>query len=84
MKLFKPALAALLLTVFMQQTMAAEEITNTAGKVKMGEVSASDALTLDELVNALSEKADAQGASAFKVLSTTGQNKLHGVADIYK
>lgn len=84
MKLFKPALAALLLTVFMQQTMAAEEITNTAGKVKLGEVSVSDALTLDGLVNTLSEKADAQGATAFKVLSTTGQNKLHGVAEIYK
>ncbi|EHR8376009.1 DUF1471 domain-containing protein [Escherichia coli] len=32
----------------------------------------------------LSTQADKQGASSFKVLSATGNNKLHGVAEIYE
>lgn len=63
---------------------AAQEINHTDGKEKIGVVSASNALTLDELSNALSRKADEQGATSFKILSTTGNNKLHGVAEIYK
>jgi hypothetical protein len=41
-------------------------------------------LTLDELSTALSRKADEQGATSFKILSATGNNRLHGVAEIYK
>ena len=63
---------------------AAQEINHTDGKEKIGVVSVSNALTLDELSNALSRKADEQGATSFKILSTTGNNKLHGVAEIYK
>ncbi|APV76945.1 hypothetical protein SEECH997_017900 [Salmonella enterica subsp. enterica serovar Chester str. ATCC 11997] len=40
--------------------------------------------TLDELSDALSRKADERGATSFKILSTTGDNRLHGVAEIYK
>lgn len=53
-------------------------------KKKIGVVSASNALTLDELSTALSRKADEQGATSFKILSATGNNRLHGVAEIYK
>ncbi|EBX5572065.1 DUF1471 domain-containing protein [Salmonella enterica subsp. enterica serovar Kuessel] len=63
---------------------AAQEINHADGKEKIGEVSASNAYTLDELSNALSRKADEQGATSFKILSTTGNNRLHGVAEIYK
>ncbi|RZM91487.1 DUF1471 domain-containing protein [Escherichia sp. E10V10] len=63
---------------------AAEEIRHADGKEKIGVVSASNALTLDELSNALSRKADDQGATSFKILSTAGNNRLHGVAEIYK
>jgi len=63
---------------------AAQEINDADGKQKIGVVSASDAYTLDELSNELSRKADEQGATSFKILSTTGKNKLHGVAEIYK
>ncbi|TGB95899.1 DUF1471 domain-containing protein [Escherichia sp. E2748] len=63
---------------------AAQEINHTDGKEKIGVISASNALTLDELSNALSRKADEQEATSFKILSTTGNNKLHGVAEIYK
>ncbi|WP_225759460.1 DUF1471 domain-containing protein [Leclercia sp. Marseille-Q4284] len=63
---------------------AAQEINHAVGKEKMGVVSASNAYTLDELSDVLSRKADEQGATSFKILSTTGDNRLHGVAEIYK
>ena len=63
---------------------AAQEINHADGKEKMGVISASNAYTLDELSDVLSRKADEQGAISFKILSTTGDNRLHGVAEIYK
>ncbi|ELQ6141397.1 DUF1471 domain-containing protein [Cronobacter sakazakii] len=63
---------------------AAQEIKHADGKEKVGVVSASNAYTLDELSDVLSRKADEQGATSFKILSTTGNNRLHGVAEIYK
>lgn len=63
---------------------AAQEINHADGKEKIGVVSASNAYTLDGLSNALSRKADEQGATSFKILSTSGNNRLHGVAEIYK
>lgn len=63
---------------------AAQEINYADGKEKIGVVSASNAYTLDDLSNALSRKADEQGATSFKILSTTGNNRLHGVAEIYE
>ena len=63
---------------------AAQEINHADGKEKIGVVSASNAYTLDDLSNALSRKADEQGATSFKILSTSGNNRLHGVAEIYK
>ncbi|MGC0842445.1 MULTISPECIES: YdgH/BhsA/McbA family protein [Enterobacterales] len=63
---------------------AAQDINHADGKEKMGVVSASNAYTLDELSDVLSRKADEQGATSFKILSTTGDNRLHGIAEIYK
>ncbi|MTD25889.1 DUF1471 domain-containing protein [Erwinia sorbitola] len=63
---------------------AAQEINHADGKEKMGVVSASSAYTLDDLSSALSRKAKEQGATSFKILSTAGNNKLHGIAEIYK
>ncbi|MCX9003551.1 DUF1471 domain-containing protein [Citrobacter portucalensis] len=63
---------------------AAQEINHADGKEKIGVVSASNTYTLDELSDALSRKADEQGATSFKILSTTGHNRLHGVAEVYK
>ncbi|MEO3989913.1 YdgH/BhsA/McbA family protein [Pseudocitrobacter cyperus] len=63
---------------------AAQEVNHADGKEKIGVVSASNAYTLDELTDALSHKADEKGATAFKVLSASGNNKLHGTAEIYK
>lgn len=63
---------------------AAQEINHADWKEKMGVVSTSNAYTLDDLSDALSRKADKRGATSFKILSTTGNNRLHGVAKIYK
>ena len=63
---------------------AAQEINHADGKQKMGVVSASNAYTLEELSDFLSRKADGEGATSFKILSTTGNNRMHGVAEIYK
>jgi len=63
---------------------AAQEINHADGKQKIGVVSASNAYTLEELSDVLSRKADGEGATSFKILSTTGNNRMHGVAEIYK
>lgn len=63
---------------------AAEHTYDTDGKEKIGVVSASNAYTLNELSNDLSRKAAEQGATSYKILSATGKNRLHGVAEIYK
>lgn len=77
-------LSALLSLFTINSAFSAQAISSDAGKEKIGVVSASGATTLDELVAKLAGQADKEGASSFKVLSTTGKNKLHGVAEIYK
>jgi hypothetical protein len=44
----------------------------------------SGASDLTSLENSLAAKADAAGAKTFQIISTTGDNKLHGTAVIYK
>ncbi|PZR37031.1 MAG: multiple stress resistance protein BhsA [Azospira oryzae] len=76
---------SILLSLFsIDSAFSAQIVPNDIGKEKVGVVSASDAATLDELLTKLSSQADKQGASSFKILSTTGNNKMHGVAEIYK
>ncbi len=70
--------------ISLNSAFAAQLINHVDGKEKIGVVSAGNAYTLDDLSNELSRKADAQGASAYKILSTSGHNRLHGVAEIYK
>jgi multiple stress resistance protein BhsA len=50
---------------------------------KVGVVSVSGATDLTSLENKLSTKADQAGAKSFQIISTTGNNKLHGTAIIY-
>jgi len=51
---------------------------------EIGHVSVSGLSTLDEVTEALSKKAEEEGADAFKVISAGGNNKQHGSAIIYK
>lgn len=84
MKALKTIIAVLALVVSVHQVNAASQITQNTSNVKLGVVSVTGATTVDEAVNSLSEKADKQGASAFKVISLGGDDKLFAVAEIYK
>ena len=81
---FKAAMALLLIFSVTPKVFSAEMTENTTGKEKIGMVSASGALTMDEVVAELSRKADQKGARTFKVLALGGSNHMYGVAEIYK
>lgn len=84
MKLLKLALAAMMSFTVINAAVAAEHTEDTSGKQKIGVISVDGAYSLDGLADKLSDKADEEGASSFKIISTTGNNKMHGVAEIYK
>jgi len=63
---------------------AAQQVSSPAGKVKIGVVSVSHLLTVDEVEHALNSKADAAGATSYRIIAVGGQNRMFGVADIYK
>ncbi|CDG20221.1 conserved exported protein of unknown function [Xenorhabdus poinarii G6] len=83
MKNVKNIVAVLALCAVSLGSFAATEVQVAKGD-KMGVVSVTGAATLDSLTQKLSKKADKAGASYFRVISTTGQNQLSGVAEIYK
>lgn len=84
MKRILTLVSLLLTTMVINNAYAAQLIEHDNGKQKIGVVSASDASNLDDLIASLNSKADQQGATSFKVISTSGKNKLNGVADIYR
>ncbi|MEF3107646.1 DUF1471 domain-containing protein [Raoultella sp. WB_B2P2-3] len=79
-----PILMLILSSAFFNVANAAQQVSNVSGKEKIGVVSASRALTLDELSAELNRKADKAGATAYRIISADGNNYLHGVAEIYK
>lgn len=84
MKILTVSVIALASLFSVTSALAAEISSDVSGKQKFGVVSAEGAYSLDGLTNMLSEKAEAQGATAMKVISAGGANKLYGVAEIYK
>ncbi|PKH20934.1 hypothetical protein CIG19_17240 [Enterobacterales bacterium CwR94] len=84
MKSIKYFAAAIALTAAFTATAAQEVAPSAASNLnKVGVVSASGATTLDGLQAQLAEKAEAAGATSFKISSVTGQNLLNGTATIY-
>ncbi|CDH21529.1 conserved hypothetical protein; putative exported protein [Xenorhabdus bovienii str. kraussei Quebec] len=83
MKSVKHIVAILALSAISFGSIAATEVQYANGE-KVGVVSVTGAETLDSLTAELSKKADKAGASYFRVISANGQNKLSGVAEIYK
>lgn len=64
---------------------AATEVQSTpAGQQKVGTISANAGPNLESLESVLAQKADAMGASSYRITSVTGPNNLHGTAVIYK
>lgn len=84
MKTIKLVVSTLFFFGAIHSATAAVEVSTDVGKQKIGVVSASGADTLDDLNQRLGQKADALGASSYRVISAGGENQLHGVADIYK
>ncbi|HFE3213383.1 TPA: DUF1471 domain-containing protein [Klebsiella quasipneumoniae subsp. similipneumoniae] len=84
MKLLTLAMSVVVSLSLVSTAFSAEIVSADSGKEKMGVVSVSNASTLDDLVAKISSQADKKGASSFRILSASGNNKLHGVAEIYK
>lgn len=78
------AATAIALTSF--ATLAAEPINSQQADslTATGVVSAGHATTLSSLEKKLAAKADAQGASSYRIISAGGNNMLSGTAIIYK
>ncbi|WP_250870358.1 multiple stress resistance protein BhsA [Hafnia paralvei] len=56
----------------------------TSDMQKMGVVSVSGATTLDGLEARVAAKAEQAGASSYRIISTTGNNRMHATAELYK
>ncbi|AHM73891.1 multiple stress resistance protein BhsA [Yersinia hibernica] len=86
MKNIKYIIPALALSFASFASVAATQIQHApaTGANEIGIISASNAGTLTELEHALAKKADQAGATSFLITSTTGNNKLHGTAIIYR
>jgi hypothetical protein len=78
------AVAAIAMTSF--ATFAAEpvDLQQAASLSASGVVSAGHATTLSSLEAKLAAKAEAQGASSYRIISAGGNNMLSGTAVIYK
>ncbi len=78
------AAAAIAMTSF--ATFAAEpvDLQQATSLTASGVVSAGHATTLSSLEAKLAAKAEAQGASSYRIISAGGNNMLSGTAVIYK
>jgi hypothetical protein len=78
------AAAAIAMTSF--ATFAAEPVDLQQATIltASGVVSAGHATTLSSLESKLAAKAEAQGASSYRIISAGGNNMLSGTAVIYK
>lgn len=85
MKNVKMILAAVILGSVSVSSFAAMETTMPQGKTLIGSVSDSSGSTmLSELKDNLAAKAQAAGASSYRIVAAGGNNVLFGTADIYK
>lgn len=87
MKTVKIALTAIALTLTAAPVASfAAELVDQAPQhqQEIGVVSAGGANSLDGLQSQLAAKAEAAGATSFRINSTTGNNQLHGTAVIYQ
>ncbi|STQ42422.1 Multiple stress resistance protein BhsA precursor [Ewingella americana] len=54
------------------------------GQQKLGVISASGPTTIGGLESKLAAQASDAGASSYRIISVTGNNRLHADAEIYK
>lgn len=86
MKTIKYAAAAIALSTLSFAAFAAQPVTADEAVTlnPVGVVSAHGATTLDGLEARLAAKAEAAGASGYRITSAVGNNKMEGTAVIYK
>jgi multiple stress resistance protein BhsA len=86
MKTIKTFAAAIAMATVSFTTFAAEHVSaqDAAQFEKAGVIVASGATDLSSLKSQLAAKADAAGAKAFTITSTSGNNLMHATAVIYK
>lgn len=84
MKTTKGIITAMIFGVFSAGALAAVPVESDSGLQKMGSVSASGATTLSGLHDELAQKAEAAGASSYRIVAAGGENQMHGTAIIYK
>ncbi|WP_431223141.1 multiple stress resistance protein BhsA [Serratia sp. L9] len=84
MKNLKMTVAAIALASVSFAGFAAELVNSQPADLqKAGVISVGGASNLTSLENKLAAKAEEAGAKSFQIISTTGNNKLHGTAIIY-
>ncbi|WP_422526176.1 multiple stress resistance protein BhsA [Serratia fonticola] len=86
MKGIKYFAAATVLALTSFASVAAEPVSQQQAQslTEVGVVSASGVTTLSSLEAKLAAKAEAQGASSYRIVAAGGNNMLHGNAIIYK
>lgn len=86
MKGIKYFAAATVLALTSFASVAAEPVSQQQAQslTEVGVVSASGVTTLSSLEAKLAAKAEAQGASSYRIVAAGGNNMLHGNAVIYK
>jgi len=85
MKNVKTLFAAAILSSLSFASVAAVQVqASPAGQQEIGTVAATAGSNLSSLENQLAQKAEASGASSYRITSVTGSDKLHGTAVLYK
>ena len=85
MKNIKTLIAAAVLSSLSFASFAAVEVQSApAGQQEIGSIAATAGTNLSSVEHQLAQKAQASGATSFRITSVTGSDKLHGTAVLYK
>ena len=85
MKNVKTLIAAAVLSSLSFASVAAVQVQATpAGQQEIGTVAVTAGTNLSSVENQLAQKAQASGASSYRITSVSGSDKLHGTAVLYK
>lgn len=85
MKNVKTLIAATILSSLSFASFAAVQVQATpAGQQEIGTVAVTAGTNLSSVENHLAQKAQASGASSYRITSVSGSDKLHGTAVLYK
>jgi len=85
MKNVKTLIAATILSSLSFASFAAVQVQATpAGQQEIGTVAVTAGTNLSSVENQLAQKAQASGASSYRITSVSGSDKLHGTAVLYK